>query len=58
MTTGQPLSSSSTAPPPVVTPAMPPRRALFITLLVAWGLWILALLFMYFTTVYPSATTH
>ena len=46
--------SKSAAPAPTFKPPLKPRPRLFYALLGAVGAWIVVLLAMYFTTVYPT----
>ena len=45
-------------PAPVFKPPLKPRRGLFYALLGALALWIIALLVLYFLTVYPARKEH
>lgn len=44
--------------PPTIADPLKPRRGLFVALLAGFAAWILVLLGLYFTTVYPLRHAH
>jgi hypothetical protein len=52
--TPNPRMPADPTPGPAARPALEPRPRLFYALLASVGVWIAALLVLYFTTVYPN----